>query len=327
VATGTPGEARVAGEAVAPGEAAQAGDGGRGRLYVVATPIGNLGDITARALETLGAVSLVAAEDTRRTGLLLRHFGIATPRVSYHAHNRRARLPRLLDALTRGDVALVTDAGTPGVSDPGAELVAAAVAQGHEVLAVPGPSAAVAAVSVSGLPAAPFHVVGFLPRRGPQRRRALQGMDDWPGCIVLFEAPHRLRPALADLAAVWGERRVAICCELTKRFESVLHTTLNGAAAHFAEVTPRGEFTLVVEGRPGPGWGGERNAAGGREAGEGEGEGVGEGGAGGNLEGRFAALAAELGDRRKALTALAVETGLPRKALYARLMTRPASPS
>ena len=266
MATGTPGEARERGSRGA-GAAAQAGDGGRGRLYVVATPIGNLGDITARALETLGAVSLVAAEDTRRTGLLLRHFGIATPRVSYHAHNRRARLPRLLDALTRGDVALVTDAGTPGVSDPGAELVAAAAAQGHEVLAVPGPSAAVAAVSVSGLPAAPFHVVGFLPRRGSQRRRALEGMTDWPGCIVLFEAPHRLRPALADLAAAWGERRVAVCCELTKRFESVLHTTLNGAAAHFAEVTPRGEFTLVVEGRPGPGWGGERNATGGREEG------------------------------------------------------------
>ena len=168
MATGIPGTRGKHGlrGSVAPGEAAQAGDGGRGRLYVVATPIGNLGDITARALETLGAVSLVAAEDTRRTGLLLRHFGIATPRVSYHAHNRRARLPRLLDALTRGDVALVTDAGTPGVSDPGAELVAAAAAQGHEVLAVPGPSAAVAAVSVSGLPAAPFHVVGFSPPPG-----------------------------------------------------------------------------------------------------------------------------------------------------------------
>jgi 16S rRNA (cytidine1402-2'-O)-methyltransferase len=283
----------------------------------VATPIGNLGDITARALETLGAVSLVAAEDTRRTGLLLRHFGITTPLVSYHAHNRRARLPRLLDALTRGDVALVTDAGTPGVSDPGAELVAAVAAQGHEVLAVPGPSAAVAAVSVSGLPALPFHVVGFLPRRGPERRRALQGMTGWPGSIVLFEAPHRLRAALADLAAVWGRRRVAVCCELTKRFESVLRGTLDEAAAHYAALTPRGEFTLVVEGRPEPGAEGEREA----------GEGAGAGAAGGDLEERFAALTAALGDRRKALTTLAAETGQPRKALYARLMARPSSES
>ena len=286
---------------------------GPGRLYVVATPIGNLGDVSPRALETLRSVGLVAAEDTRRTGLLLRHFGIARPLLSYHAHNRRARLPRLLAALAEGDVALVTDAGTPVVSDPGEDLVAAAAGQGIEVIAVPGPSAAVAAVSVSGLPAAPFHVVGFLPRRGPERRRALQGMSGWPGCVVLFEAPHRLRDCLDDLLAGWGERRVAVCCELTKRFESVLRTTLGGAVAHFAATAPRGEYTLVVEGAaapPAPPGGAGGAAPGGLTAGA--------------LEARFAALSGELGDRRRALTALAAETGVSRKALYARLMTREA---
>jgi 16S rRNA (cytidine1402-2'-O)-methyltransferase len=252
----------------------------------------------------------VAAEDTRRTGLLLRHFGIARPLLSYHAHNRQARLPRLLEALAVGDVALVTDAGTPVVSDPGEDLVAAAAGQGFEVIAVPGPSAAVAAVSVSGLPAAPFHVIGFLPRRAPERRRALQGMTDWPGCVVLFEAPHRLRACLEDVLAVWGERRVAVCCELTKRFESVLRTTLSGAVAHFAAAAPRGEFTLVVEGAPAPV---PRDRPVAPEAGA---------PAAADLEARFAALGAALGDRRRALTALAAETGLPRKALYARLMNR-----
>lgn len=136
-----------------------------GRLYVVATPIGNLGDMTLRALETLKQVALVAAEDTRHTGNLLRHFQISTRLISYHEHNRQARLPQLLDALGRGDVALVTDAGTPVISDPGQELVRAAASAGHEVLSVPGPSAPIAAASVSGLDASAIHFVGFLPRK------------------------------------------------------------------------------------------------------------------------------------------------------------------
>lgn len=283
-----------------------------GRLYVVATPIGNLGDISPRALEVLRSVRLVAAEDTRRTGLLLRHFGIATRLLSYHAHNRTARLPRLLLELAEGDVVLATDAGTPVVSDPGEELVAAAAAAGHEVVAVPGPSAVVAALSVSGLPAVPFHVSGFLPRRTGERRRALEGMASWPGSVVLFEAPHRLQAMLADLLAVFGDRRVAVCCELTKLYESVHRASLSQAVAHYTTIVPRGEFTLVVEGA------GSLERVGRRRALPPDPERT----ASGDLEGRFAALVETHGDRRLALAALAAETGLPRKALYARLLTR-----
>jgi 16S rRNA (cytidine1402-2'-O)-methyltransferase len=289
----------------------------RGRLFVVATPIGNLGDASPRALETLRSVDLVAAEDTRRTGQLLHHFGISTPMLSYHAHNRMSRLPRLLAVLEEGDVALVTDAGTPVVSDPGEELVAAAAARGHDVVPIAGPSAAVAAISVSGLPASPFHVAGYPPRRSAERRRALAGMAGWPGSVVLFEAPHRLRAALDDLLAVWGDRRVAVCCELTKRFESVLRTTLSGAVAHFATDPPRGEYTLVVEGAPAsPPRRGARST-GAEPLPEADLP---------SLGARLAALEGALGDRRRALSALAAETGLPRKTLYARLISGKSPP-
>lgn len=288
-----------------------------GRLYVVATPIGNLGDLAPRALETLRAVRLVAAEDTRRTGLLLRHFGIATRLLSYHAHNRTARLPRLLLELAEGAVALATDAGTPVVSDPGEELVAAAAAAGHEVVAVPGPSAVVAALSVSGLPAVPFHVTGFLPRRAGERRRALEGMAAWPGSVVLFEAPHRLRTLLADLLAVFGDRRVAVCCELTKRYESVHRASLSQAVAHYATIVPRGEFTLVVEGAGTAARVGRRRVLPLDPVGT----------VLGDIETRFAALIETHGDRRLALAALAADTGIPRKALYARLLTRGRRPN
>ncbi len=290
-----------------------------GRLYVVATPIGNLGDISPRALETLRSVRLVAAEDTRRTGGLLRHFGIVTPLLSYHAHNRAARLPRLLLELGQGDVALATDAGTPVVSDPGEELVAAAAAAGHEVVAIPGPSAVVAALSVSGLPAVPFHVTGFLPRRATERRRALLEMAPWRGCVVLFEAPHRLRQTLADLLAVFGDRRVAVCCELTKLYESVYRASLSQAVEHYAAVEPRGEFTLVVEA---PGGTSLRTGP----PGSGPPEGTSQAPPVGDVEGRFAALLKLHGARRPALAALAAETGLPRKALYARLLARDRRP-
>ena len=153
-----------------------------GRLVIAGAPIGDVDHASPRLRRILTETDVIAAEDTRRTGLLLRHFGIARPLLSYHAHNRQARLPRLLEALAVGDVALVTDAGTPVVSDPGEDLVAAAAGQGFEVIAVPGPSAAVAAVSVSGLPAAPFHVIGFLPRRAPERRRPAASPESscWP---------------------------------------------------------------------------------------------------------------------------------------------------
>ena len=288
-----------------------------GRLFVVATPIGNLGDITQRALETLRAVHLIAAEDTRHTGKLLSHFSIATRMISYQAHNRAQRLPHLLAALEAGDVALVTDAGTPLVSDPGQELAAAAAERGHAVIPVPGPSAPIAALSVAGLPALPFHFVGFLPRRSSQRRAALRACASWPGAVIVFEAPHRLVAALRDALDVLGDRRVAVCCELTKLYEDVLRATLSAAIAHYQGHPPRGEFTLVIEGatqnadapplsqRPGTGGAPDDQVA---------------------RRDRYQALLAALGDRRRALAALAAETGLPRKQLYAQLVAGRQAP-
>ena len=277
----------------------------RGRLYVVATPIGNLGDMSARALETLRSVRLVAAEDTRHTGHLLRHFQVKVPTLSYHAHNRAERLPRILGELQQGDVALVTDAGTPLISDPGQELVAAAAGAGFQVVVVPGPSAPVAALAVSGLPADTFHFIGFLPRRAGERRRRLAQIATWPGSIILFEAPHRLRAALADLLAALGDRQVAICCELTKLYERVDRTTLGRAVEQFAQVEPRGEYTLVV-------------------AGAGEAAPAPQAQTPADVRQRFAELERDLGDRRRALAALAAETGRPRKELYAELVAKTA---
>ena len=277
------------------------------RLFVVATPIGNLGDITLRAIEVLRSVPLVAAEDTRHTRKLLTHLAIGTRLVSYHAHNRRSRATELLDALTRGDVALVTDAGTPVISDPGHELVSAAAAAGHEVVAVPGPSALTAAVAVSGIEAAVVHFAGFLPRRGGERRRALArwareraGEDE--EALVLFEAPHRLAETLRDALGALGDRRVAVCGDLTKRFESVFRGTLSAALAEAEATEPRGEFTVVIA----------LPAAGAVPAPVG----------GGDLEARFEALTEQYGgDRKRALAALAIEMRRPRKELYARLVS------
>jgi 16S rRNA (cytidine1402-2'-O)-methyltransferase len=170
--------------------------------------------------------------------------------ISYQTHNRAQRLPRLLAALEDGDVALVADAGTPLVSDPGQELVAAAAERGHPVIPIPGASAPVASLSVAGLPALPFHFIGFLPRRSSERRAALQASAAWPGALIAFEAPHRLVAALRDALDVLGDRRVAVCCELTKLYEHVLRTTLSAAVTHYQSHPPRGEFTLVVEGAP-----------------------------------------------------------------------------
>lgn len=215
-------------------------------LYVVGTPIGNLEDISARALRVLRGVALIAAEDTRTTRKLLARHHIVTPLASFHEHSSERRTSALLEALQEGDVALVSDAGTPGVSDPGAALVAAAAARGVSVVAVPGPSAVTSAVAVSGLSGDQFIFLGFLPRRQKERRTLLQSVARQERTVVALEAPHRLRAALADVLEVLGDRRLAVCRELTKLHEEVFRGTVREALDRFA--TPRGEFTLVVEG-------------------------------------------------------------------------------
>jgi len=221
-------------------------------LYVVATPIGNLGDVTVRALAILKSVALVAAEDTRVTAKLLDHYRIATPLIPLHAHNERSASQRVLRALAAGkSVALVSDAGTPAISDPGAHMVATARAAGHRVAPVPGPSALTAALSAAGLPDPRFLFHGFLPQRAAERRRALAALRAVPCAIVFYEAPHRIRAALADLAEMLGPgRRVVIARELTKLFETIHACALGEAAGWIAADEHRalGEFVLVVEG-------------------------------------------------------------------------------
>ena len=219
-------------------------------LYLVATPIGNLEDITLRALRVLREVSLIAAEDTRTTRKLLTHYGIRARLTSYHEHNKAAKTPYILDALQRGYVALVSEAGMPGVSDPGYDLVAAAAEAGVPVVPIPGPSAVVAALAVSGLPTRRFTYVGFLPRRRGERRRLLSTLADQPQTIVALESPHRLLATLSDLLAVLDDRRIAVCRELTKLHEEVFRGCISEAVAHFRE--PLGEFTLVLAGAPQP---------------------------------------------------------------------------
>lgn len=219
-------------------------------LYVVATPLGNLADLSARAIEVLRAVPVVAAEDTRRTRPLLEHLGASPRLVSFHAHSGRGRRDTLLEILDDGrDVALVTDAGTPGISDPGHDLVAAARAAGHEVVPIPGPSAVAVALSVSGFPADRFLFLGFIPRKGTERRRLLAraAAEEWS--VVFYEAPGRVAELLADLRDVAGaERRVTVGRELTKRYEEFLSGTLADVATRVAAAEPRGEFTVVLEG-------------------------------------------------------------------------------
>jgi 16S rRNA (cytidine1402-2'-O)-methyltransferase len=216
------------------------------RLYVIATPIGNLEDASPRALRLLAEVGLIAAEDTRVALVLLRHFGIETRLISFHENNKARRLPQLLEHLTQGDLALVCDAGTPAISDPGLELVAGARAAGHEIVAVPGPSAPIAALSVAGLRALPFSFVGFLPRGAGELRKLLAQYTTREETLVAFESPQRLRQSLALLAEVLPGRRVAVCRELSKLHEEVFVGSAAEALAHFT--APRGEIVLVVEG-------------------------------------------------------------------------------
>ncbi len=218
-------------------------------LYIVSTPIGNLEDITLRALRVLREVTLIAAEDTRRTQKLLNHYDIHTPLISYHEHNQRRRERRLLEALAQGDVALVSDAGTPLINDPGAALVQAALAAGHRVVPVPGPSAPLTALVASGLPTDAFLYLGYLPRKSNARRAFLQTVADLPYTLIFLETPQRLQAALDDLAAVLGpQRALTVARELTKQHEEFVRGTIADAQAHFATHPPRGEFVLVVGG-------------------------------------------------------------------------------
>jgi len=216
-------------------------------LYVVATPIGNLEDISLRALRILREVKLIAAEDTRRTKQLLNAYEIKTPMTSYHEHNKRTKLDYILNCLEDGDMALVSNAGMPGISDPGYELIVAASGQGIPVVPIPGPSTVITALAVSGLPTEKFIYLGFLPRKTNDRRRLLESIVYEPGTMAILETPHRLLAALKDMLLVLGDRKIAVCRELTKIHEEIFGGTISQAIEHFIE--PRGEFTLVIEGK------------------------------------------------------------------------------
>ncbi len=217
-------------------------------LYLVATPIGNLEDISARALRVLSEARLIAAEDTRHTAKLLQHYDIHTPSISYHEHNKLVRLGRVLETLQEGDVALVSDAGTPALNDPGYELVQAVIASGHMVSPIPGACAPIAALVASGLPTDAFLYLGYLPRKAGERSRMLSKIADQPYTLIFLEAPHRMLAALESLLAVLGDRQIAVGRELTKLHEEIFRGSLSQAREHFLQDPPRGEFTLVMAG-------------------------------------------------------------------------------
>ena len=219
-----------------------------GDLYIVPTPIGNLEDITLRAIRLLGEVSLIAAEDTRVTRRLLNHLEITTPLTSYHEHNKLKKLDAILDALSEGDVALVSDAGTPGLSDPGYELICAALDHAINVIPLPGASALLPALVASGLPTDHFLYLGFLPRKGSRRRAVIEEIQSLTYTLVFYEAPHRLIDTLADLYQVLGDRQVAVANEISKRYEEFWRGPLSEAAAYFEANPPRGEYVVIVEG-------------------------------------------------------------------------------
>jgi len=220
-----------------------------GTLSLVATPIGNLEDITLRALRTLKECDVIAAEDTRRTGQLLKHFGISKPLLSYFQFNEAKRSEEIIERLQRGEkIALVTDAGSPGISDPGERVVKAATAAGFRVESVPGPCALIAALTASGLPTEEFHFIGFLPHKSGQRRKQLEALREFAGTLVLYESPYRIEKLLTELAEVFPERQVVLARELTKKFEEFLR----GNPAQLLELTKKrslkGEFVVLVAG-------------------------------------------------------------------------------
>ena len=272
-----------------------------GTLYLVATPIGNLEDITLRAIRVLKEVGLVAAEDTRTARILFRKYGVETPVVSYHDYNEKARLPRLLDALQEKDVALISEAGMPGISDPGYGLVLACVERGIEIVPVPGPSAILTALAASGLPTHSFVCLGFLPRKKGERQRLLEAAAPLPYTMVFMEAPHRLLKGLEDMREVLGDRRMAVGRELTKLHEEFFRGTISEALEHFAR--PRGEFTLTVEGAP----------RGKRELGP-------------DVEAELLRLRQEGLRTKEAVARLASKTGLPRRELYRAWLGARAAP-
>ena len=271
----------------------------RGRLYVVATPLGNLEDLTPRAVRILREVALIACEDTRRTATLLRAHGITTPTTSYFEHNERSKGARVIAELSRGrDVALVTDAGTPAISDPGFRLVRDARAAGITVLPIPGPSAAVTALSVSGLPSDRYLFLGFLPSRSGARRRALDDLHERRETLVVYESPVRIVDLLSEMVAAWGEREAFLAREATKMHEEYLRGSLTELRATLASRPAlKGEITLVVSGAP--------------EAQPSQDEAP---------ESLFARLVAEGQTRRAAAKQVARVSGLPAREIYRRML-------
>ena len=216
-------------------------------LYLVATPIGNLEDITLRALRTLKECDLIAAEDTRRTGVLLKHFGISKPMVSYFQFNEARRSEEIIERLRRGEkIALVTDAGSPGISDPGERVVSAAIGAGFRVESVPGPSALVAALTASGLATEEFHFIGFLPHKSGQRRKKLEALREVGGTLVLYESPYRIEKLLGELKDIYPERRVVLARELTKKFEEFLRGTPAELLEQLQKRSIKGEFVVMI---------------------------------------------------------------------------------
>ena len=220
-----------------------------GILYLVATPIGNLEDISARALRILRESVLIAAEDTRHTGTLLKHFEIKSQLTSYFEHNKLNKVDFILQKLSEGDVALVSDAGTPAINDPGYELVKAALASGFDVRPVPGPSSPIAALTVSGLPTDSFLYLGYLPNKSTERRKAVGQVSNLTYTLIFLESPHRIVDSLEDILSVLGDRRICVAREMTKLYEEYWRGPVSGAIQHFKSKDPRGEFTLVIEGQ------------------------------------------------------------------------------
>jgi 16S rRNA (cytidine1402-2'-O)-methyltransferase len=275
-----------------------------GTVHVVATPIGNLEDVTLRALRVLGEADLVFAEDTRRTRVLLERHGVSARPVSLHAHNEAGRIEQALTTLRAGgQVALVSDAGTPLVSDPGERLVAAAIEDGHRIESVPGASAVLAALTASGFSALPFTAIGFPPRKRGARHRLFESLAERPETLVLFEGPSRVSGTLTALAESFGVRRACVCRELTKRFEEIVRGDLRELATRF-ESEARGEFTLVVEG-----------AATNSEPLSDE-----------ELDGLIRARLAEGQGAREIAAALAEQSGLPRRGVYSRVLAMKNEP-
>lgn len=223
-----------------------------GTLYIVATPIGNLEDMTFRAVRILQAVDMIAAEDTRHTGRLLQHFQVKTPQVSYHEHNSHSRIPELLEHLQYGKaIALVSDAGMPGISDPGYELIKACIDNNVTVVPIPGASAVITALSAAGLPTDRFIFDGFLPTKSQQRQKYLESLQGESRTLVFYESPHRLRDTLADLGTILGsDRSIVIARELTKLYEEFWRGSIGDAIADYTQREPQGEYTLLVAGNP-----------------------------------------------------------------------------